>query len=475
MSTRPLVLLEFNELSIPLMDEFIACGQLPNFASIRAQSQLFVTDAGEDPPALNPWIQWVTLHSGRSFAEHGVFHLGDAPSSNVPMLWDAVCAAGHSAWLCGSMNISVKPGFKGWILPDPWDAQTKATPAEFDKYMKLVRAYVLEHTSGRRPVTLATAAQFVGFMLGHGLRPSTALRIARHLVDERFNDSSWKRASVLDWLQFDVFRYIWKRDRPTLATLFFNSTAHYQHAFWRNMQPELFTIKPSEREQRSKKNAVLFGYQQMDRIVGDVLKFVTPDTVVAFATALSQQPCLVFEAQGGKTFYKPHDIGRMLRFVGIDPSTCRAEPVMSEQFHLRFTDHATASAAKALLDQTRLEDGTPVFRSRLEGEGVFTGCAIIKSLPADTRLVAPGQTMAFTDVFYQIEALKSGMHHRDGMLWIRDPDRKPQQHAEKIPLTAVAQMLLSRMRLSAQTASDHAAGGRLNTNRLPNAGAPQPM
>jgi hypothetical protein len=71
---------------------------------------VFVTDAGEDPPALNPWIQWVTLHSGRSFAEHGVFHLGDAPSSSTPMLWDSVCAEGHTAWICG-MNISVKPGF----------------------------------------------------------------------------------------------------------------------------------------------------------------------------------------------------------------------------------------------------------------------------------------------------------------------------------------------------------------------------
>ena len=143
----------------------------------------------------------------------------------------------------------------------------------------------------------------------------------------------------------------------------------------------------------------------------------------------------------------------MLRFVGIDPSTCRAEPVMSEQFHLRFADAATATAAKALLDQTKLEDGTVVFRSRLEHDSVFTGCAIYKSLPGPTRLIGPRQATAFGDIFYQIDALKSGMHHRDGMLWIRDLEQKPQQHAEKIPLTAVSGMLLRSMRLPTQTAS----------------------
>jgi hypothetical protein len=456
MSPRPLILLEFNELSPPLMERFIQDGLLPNFAKFRAEGSTYTTDAGEDPPRLNPWIQWVTLHSGKSFAEHEVFHLGDAARKAVPMIWDAVCAAGHTAWICGSMNIAVQPGFKGWVLPDPWDASTRAIPADFDKYMKLVRAYVYEHTSGRRPVSLGTIADFAGFMLRNGLRASTIAKIVSQLVSERFGDTSWKRASILDRLQFDIFRHVYRRRKPLLSTLFFNSTAHYQHAFWRNMQPELFTIKPSPAEQESKGNAVLFGYQAMDRMLGEVFQMAGDRAVVAFATALSQQPCLTWEGDGGKTFYKPHEFRALLEFVGIDSSTCRVEPVMSEQFHLRFADDAAAVRAKSLLDAVTIDGGRQVLGSRLDGHSVFAGCSIFSDLPGGVRIRAQGRETNFSDLFYQIEAIKSGMHHRDGMLWIRHPERRAERVTDKLPLTSVLPLLLKSMRLSETTVPEHA-------------------
>jgi hypothetical protein len=453
MAVRPLILLEFNELCPTLMDTFIKQGFLPNFARLRDEADTYVTDAGEDPPNLNPWIQWVTLHSGQTFAQHGVFHLGDAASRNVRMLWDEVSAAGHENWICGSMNIATQPGFRGSVLPDPWDAATEACPRKLDRYMKLVRAYVFEHTSGKRPVTVGTIAHFAWFMLRNGLSFGTVWRIARQLLDERAHDSSWKRASILDLLQFDVFRSVYGRKKPLLSTLFFNSTAHYQHAFWRNMQPDLFTIKPSAAEQESKANAVLYGYQSMDRLLGKVFKLAGDDTVIAFATALSQQPCLGWESDGGKTFYKPHSMEKALQFAGIDPSTCRIEPVMSEQFHLRFADDAAAASANAVLETVKLDSGVSVFGSRLEGSSVFMGCRIFGELPAGVRVAAGSRECGFNELFYQIEAIKSGMHHRDGMLWIRSPGMRGHAHDGKMPLTNVLPLLLEQMGLAGNGAA----------------------
>ncbi len=443
------------------MDRFIREGLLPNFARLRDESANYITDAGEDPPQLNPWIQWVTLHSGQSYAEHGVFHLGDAASRKVPMIWDDICASGNSAWVCGSMNIAVQPGFKGWVLPDPWDATTTARPDDLEAYMKLVRAYVFEHTSGKRPVTLGTIGSFLAFMVRNGLSAGTVVRILRQLISERFGDSSWKRASILDLLQFDVFRSIYKKHKPLLSTLFYNSTAHYQHAFWRNMQPELFTIKPSAEEQKAKANAVLFGYQSMDRLVGEVFKMASADTVIALATALSQQPCLAWEGDGGKTFYKPHDMRKLLEFVGINTSECRIDPVMSEQFHLRFADHAAAAQAKAQLDAVKIDSGRSVFGSRLEADSVFTGCSIFGDLPGGVRIVADTRTASFTDLFYQIEAIKSGMHHRDGLLWIRSADRRHSVQPGKLPLTAVKAKLLQTMNLADAKPKQDLSGNRV--------------
>ena len=54
--SRPLINLEFNELSPTLMDRFIAQGMLPNFARLRQESTVCITDAEIEPPALEPWI-----------------------------------------------------------------------------------------------------------------------------------------------------------------------------------------------------------------------------------------------------------------------------------------------------------------------------------------------------------------------------------------------------------------------------------
>jgi len=74
---RPVILLELNELTPSIMDRFIAEGRLPNFKRLRDRSEVFVTDAQERSPYLEPWIQWVTVHTGVPYSEHKVFRLSE--------------------------------------------------------------------------------------------------------------------------------------------------------------------------------------------------------------------------------------------------------------------------------------------------------------------------------------------------------------------------------------------------------------
>jgi hypothetical protein len=71
------VLLEFDELTPALMDRFIADGKLPNFARLHASSEVFISDAEEQEPYLEPWILWVTVHTGVPYSEHGIFRLAE--------------------------------------------------------------------------------------------------------------------------------------------------------------------------------------------------------------------------------------------------------------------------------------------------------------------------------------------------------------------------------------------------------------
>jgi hypothetical protein len=444
-----LIVLEFNELTPAVMDEFIAQGHLPNFLRLKNQSRSFVTDAEEVPPNLEPWIQWVTVHTGQKFSEHGIFHLGDSARVAADAIWDVVSARGDRVWVCGSMNASQKPGLRGLLLPDPWSVHVRPSDDSLLPYFNFVRRHVMEYTRTSGVSTLGETWRFLSYMIRNGLRFSTVWAIARQLVQERFSKVGWRRATILDRLQFDLFKSHYKKLKPKLSTFFVNSTAHLQHVYWRNMNPDAFVLKPSAEEQRALKDAVLYGYKQMDRIVGEVLDMAGSDTAIAFVTALGQQPCLTYEASGGKCFYKVDEYRKLLEFAGIDPASCKPEPVMSEQFHVRFHDAAAARAGHDALSALRV-NGQPVLGMNLSDSDVLAGCSLFSEQPPGTMISnEKGQQRPLSDLFYFVDTKKSGMHHPHGIFWLSVPGVAAKAQQELMPLSAVAQTLLDTLGVKA--------------------------
>ena len=268
----PMILLEFNELSPALMDTFIEQGYLPNFKRLRDGSQVFTTVAEEVAPNLDPWIQWVTVHSGLSFDEHGIFHLGDGHKLAVKSLWDMIAARGKTVWVCGSMNIKYDTPVRGAVVPDPWTVGVSPSPAELEPYYLFVQRNVQEYTNDRVPLSKADYLRFLKFMVTHGLSVRTGRSILSQLWGERrTGKGKWKRATILDKLQRDVFLHYFRKLRPAFSTFFLNSTAHFQHAHWRNMDPEPFKIKPTDDDQAEYQHAVRYGYEEMDSVDFDSL------------------------------------------------------------------------------------------------------------------------------------------------------------------------------------------------------------
>lgn len=313
---------------------------------------------------------------------------------------------------------------------------------ELRPYHRFVSANVQEYTREDVPLSRGEQLAFLRFMARHGLSPGTITAIGRQLISERTSDTHWRRAVILDKLQLDLFGSHWKRARPDFATFFLNSTAHFQHLYWRNMEPEHFKVKPEPGEQAVFEDAILYGYEQMDGICGRLLELADEDTVLVFATALSQQPCLTYDEGGGKNTYRPRDFEAFVRTLGIEDPV-EVTPVMAEEFHLDFETEDAARDAEARLNELRHENERAIGVKR-EGTGLMCGCRIWRKLEPDAVLRIDGdeQTVPFFDVFYRIDLVKSGMHHPDGMLWIRHPERTHSEHPGKVPLTAVAPMIL---------------------------------
>lgn len=75
-------------------------GLLPNFMKLKAESVLkeTITDAVESE--LNPWVQWVDVHTGKERSEHGILRLNQINRYKGDFTWDIL-----------SRRLGIKTGF----------------------------------------------------------------------------------------------------------------------------------------------------------------------------------------------------------------------------------------------------------------------------------------------------------------------------------------------------------------------------
>jgi hypothetical protein len=74
---RPLVLVQLNELCLNLVERYAAQQSLPGFSAL-FRGDVRSSRAELQYEQLEPWIQWYSIYTGKTAAEHGVFRLGDA-------------------------------------------------------------------------------------------------------------------------------------------------------------------------------------------------------------------------------------------------------------------------------------------------------------------------------------------------------------------------------------------------------------
>lgn len=437
-----MMILEFNELSPRLLDQFMAGGFLPNFSRLYRRSDVYTTTT--DDEHLEPWVQWISFHCGVAGDVHGVRELDQGHTVTHPAMWDVAAQHGLSAVVFGAMNTAPARDARILMLPDPWSTHVPVPP-EFAPYQQFIRSQVLGHTGGggaRREL-----AGFLAFMASHGLSAQTVAQLARQLLAERTarRDVRWRRASCLDDLQWDVFRHLWSARRPDLAVFFSNSTAFLQHRYWRQMEPQAYEAKPSRESIATYGAAIRYGYQKMDRLVGDALRMAGDGATVVLATALGQQPNLRYEAIGGKFVYRPRDFRALLDLLGIPPGAS-VEPVMTHQAWLtcRDDDEAADCAAK-LLELTM--SGQPIMSANRVANRVYFDCKLISEVPDGRAMILRGRSLPFHGHFAFLGQVVNARHHPDGALWISSAGRH-EVHPEKLDLAAAGRLVRDRLRKS---------------------------
>lgn len=421
--------MEFNELCPSLVEQFIHEGVLPNFAQLRESSIVMETETNATGESLNPWVQWLDVHTGVDWDQHGIIELNKLGNFKEKFTWDILSDKfGVKNWICGSMNAKYSDTFKGRFLPDPWctDIKPSHNDAMLD-YYKYISQAVHSHAGASVNTSAVSQSDFAKSLVKQGVGVSTFLGLVKQLFSEKvLKKDDWKRAMCLDRIQFDIFKHHYLKEQPEFCTFFSNAVAHFQHHYWADFEPEKFGHINVEVNSETK-NAIREAYINTDYLVGKLRKLVGEDTTILFTTGLSQQPYIENE----RHYY--HLVNKDSFFQQFNiPQNTKYKPLMAQQFHLEMTDSAAAVKLEEELSHYVMDSmeyfhvGTNKLFLTSRNNNILTVCCrCTKSVKDEATYFydkSPEQTFAFKDSFYRMSEVKTGAHNPVGLYWLKSGD-----------------------------------------------------
>jgi hypothetical protein len=426
-SPAQLLFLELNEVNFDFLRRYARLGQLPTFSKLFAAQGYALTESEDQYEKLEPWIQWVTAHTGQSLAQHGVFRLGDIVSRDIPQIWEKLEERGMRVGAVSPMNAKNRLRQPAFFVPDPWtQTAVHASPVLQRLYEAIVQV-VGDNASARvTPRSIANLLKgFVAFA-----SPAHWGRYVKLALTAR--SRPWRKAIFLDLLLADVFMHEVRRTRPHFATLFVNAAAHIQHHYLFCSSVYEGGIRNPEWYVRPGVDPVLEVYQLYDRIIARAMA-AFPQARLMIGTGLHQNP------HPKVTFYwRLQDHAGFLRRLGVDFSSVQA--LMSRDFVVTCASPEAARAAEQRLGLVTANDGVPLFEVDNRGNDLFVMLTYPNDITGQTTYrLGDGAAQPLREHVVFV-ALKNGEHH--GVGYFLDTARRFDPAARPIPLMSIPDLVM---------------------------------
>ena len=428
---QQLLFLELNEINFDYVDAYVDRGGLPNLGRLARASGVARTVSEQRYEDLEPWIQWVTAHTGLPLAEHGVFRLGDIVKKDLPQIWEQLEGRGLSVGAISPMNAKNRLRDAAFFVPDPWTStHPTATPRLVALYAGIAQA-VNENAQSK-----VSARSVAGLAAGFAAyaRPANYATYLGLAASSR--GRPWRKALILDLLLADVFVREVRRTSPDFASLFVNAGAHVQHHY-------LFSSACYAGPHRNPAwyvpagvDPVYEAYALYDRIVGQV-QAAFPRARVMVATGLHQDP------HDRVTYYwRLREHAAFLSRIRVPFR--RVEPRMSRDFLVVCETGEEARIAGERLARVAAGDGSPVFAVDNRGTDLFVELVYSSEIGPGFEITIDSERFAGFDRDVAFVALKNGRHN--GIGYFLDSAARPDAAAEReFPLAQVHSRILEAL------------------------------
>jgi hypothetical protein len=397
------LLLELNEVNFDYVRAYVNRGELPTFRRLLSEFSVSITTSEAKYEHLEPWIQWVTAHTGKTFAEHGVFRLGDVEKlGGVDQIWERLeREKSIRVGAISPMNARNALSNGGFFVPDPWTS-THASGSYLLRKMSEALNQAVNENAQRR----LTAGSLVWLMAGAAVN-ARARNYAEYLrLLLASTKHHWMRAMFLDLLLADTFVTQVQRQRPGFASVFLNAAAHIQHHY-------MFSSPIYDGPHRNPDwylpagtDPLLEIYRVYDRVLADIVTTL-PAYRLMIATGLHQDP------HDELTYYwRLSDHKRFLERARVPFRDVR--PLMSRDFVVICCDVSEARIAERRLAAIHDGTGTPVFEVDNRGSDLFVMLVYPRDVPVGMSIRAEDCEIADFRDEVAFVALKNGKHNGAG-------------------------------------------------------------
>lgn len=420
------IFLALNELNFKLVEKYIQLGYLPHFKQLFAEYGYAETVAENDGKLLEPWIQWVTIQTGKSYAQHQIFRLGDiVQRADLVQIYEVLEERGYRVGAVSPMNADNRLRHSPFFIPDPW-TKTRVSGNRLIKKLAKTIAQVVNDNAQQKISLASLGYLWAGFLYytarrDYGWYLKQGLKLKKEVAT---------KALILDKLLSDIFIKEWRKSQPDFALLFLNGAAHLQHHYLFNSRAYTGNLRNPDWYCAANQDPILVIYQLYDEILARLLKL--PQIRLMIATGLSQQPHIHL------TYYwrlKNH--AQFLHRIGIRDFIA-VYPRMSRDFLIEFSSPMHATNAANLLMQARTLAGDPLFAVENRDSSLFVELIYPAEISVKLTVKIGQQIFSNFKQYVVLVALKNGEHNTQGY-YVDTARLNPAKH---LPLTQIYSEIL---------------------------------
>lgn len=434
---NPLIVIQLNEINFELVSQYVQkYSDLTAFKKILENYQYFETFGEDEYYHLEPWIQWVSAQTGKTYSQHGVFRLGDivkAPEE-VEQIFEVLERSGLRVGAISPMNARNRLSSPAYFVPDPW-TETESDGAGFSRRVAhMLHQTVNDNSTGRIStkslLTLAETTVFSFHLIG-------TVRLFKYVATAI--SSPWYKSLVLDHLIHLLHRQLLSKYAPDVSFVFFNAGAHIQHHYMLNS--EMISSQSSNPEWYIPSSADPFHdmLKVYNHILEDYLKLEERGARLLIATGLSQIPY-----DRVKFYHRLKDHAQFLKLVGIDAS--HVAPRMTRDFEVSLVDEQSAKDAASLLSSlTMARDGVALFGDiDVRTNTIFASLTYPHEILPDDSIVLPdGRRLHGFHDMVAFVAIKNGMHSKKGYGYLSPNVKLIQQFKKPFHIARLFDLTLS--------------------------------